>query len=273
MLGDLSKKNALVTGGGAGIGRGIVIVLAQQGADVAIGDINLENASTVAKEVEALGRKTLPVRLDVTSRESANQAVSDVLAAWDHLDILVNNAGVVSAPGTPPGGDDREEDWDTTFNTNVKGVVHCCEAVIPHFKDRQYGKIINISSTAGRNPRPVRLSYRCSKAAVNLFTSSLALKLSPYNINVNGIGPGMVWTAFHWQMMTDFQKQGATDYIDKGFHEFYDLFIEKNVNTMVPLKREQTPEDIGKMVAFLASEDARNITGQTIHVDGGLTMF
>jgi NAD(P)-dependent dehydrogenase (short-subunit alcohol dehydrogenase family) len=249
------------------------MVLARQGANVAIGDINMENASEVGKEVEALGRKSLAVHLDVTSQESADRAVSEVLASWDQLDILVNNAGVVSAPDTPPSGDDREEDWDVTFNINVKGVVHCCNAVIPHFKDRRYGKIINISSTAARAPRALRFSYRCSKAAVNLYTSSLALKLAPHNINVNGIGPGVVWTAFHWGMMTDFQKQGVAEYIDKTSDDFYDIFVEKNVNTLVPLKRAQTPEDIGKTVAFLASEDACNITGQTIHVDGGITVY
>ena len=267
MIADLSGRTALVTGGGQGIGRAHCLVLAQQGADVAVGDINVENASRVAQEVEALGRKAMAILLDVTSQESANKAVAEVIAAWGHLDILINNAGVANAPG-PVEGEDREEDWDVTFNVNVKGIVHCTKAVMPHFIERRYGKIINMASIAGRAPRPQSPHYACSKAAVISYTRSMAAKLAPYNVNVNGIGPGRVWTPFHEVRLLERKRKGDPALANKDPH---DLFVE-SLSAVTPLGREQTPEDVAKLAAFLASEDARNITGQSIPLDGGMVM-
>lgn len=268
MLADLSGRVALVTGGGQGIGRAICLALADQGADVAIGDIKLETAGRVAREIQAKGRNALAVRLDVTSQDSANAAVAEVIRAWGHLDILVNNAGVSSAPGVATAKEDREEDWDVCFNVNVKGVMHCCKAVMPHFMERRYGKIINLASVAGRGPRPGSPHYAASKAAVISYTKGLAAKLAPYNVNVNGICPGRVWTAFHEELMKERQRLGDPALQGKDLHQ---VFIE-SLKSVTPLGREQTPEDIGKLAAFLASEDARNITGQSIQVDGGMEM-
>ena len=267
MLVDLSGRTVLVTGGGRGMGRAHCLIQAEQGADVAVGDINVESATKVAHEVEELGRKALALYLDVTSQEIAKKVVAEILTAWGHLDILINNAGVANAPN-PVGGEDREEDWDMTFNINVKGVMHCTKAVMPHFMERKYGKIINIASIAGRAPRPTSAHYACSKAAVIHYTRSMAARLASYNVNVNGIGPGRVWTPFHENMLRELQERGDPRLANRDLHQ---VFVE-SLKDVTPLGREQTPEDVAKLAAFLVSEDARNITGQCIPLDGGMFM-
>ena len=204
MLGDLAGKTALVTGAGSGIGRGIAMMLAAQNASVAVTDLKEEWGAGVAAELK--GVRTLVLQLDVTDQASAERAVQKVISEWGALDILVNNAGVPSAPNQGPGGD-REEDWDLTFAINVKGVVHCCNAVIPHMQERSYGKIINIASMAGHAPRRSVGAYATSKAAVLRYTKGLAASLAPHNINVNAICPGAVWTRFQEAAALSRQRQ------------------------------------------------------------------
>ena len=184
MLGDLTGKTALVTGAGSGIGRGIAMMLAEQGPSVAITDVISERATEVAAEMSDARTMTIP--LDVTDQESADKAVRSVISEWGALDILINNAGVSSAPNRQQ-GEEREEDWDVTFAINVKGVMHCCNAAIPHMRDRHYGKIVNIGSQASHSPRRSGGSYAVSKAAVLRYTKGLAETLAPHNINVNAI--------------------------------------------------------------------------------------
>ncbi|MDP6402036.1 MAG: SDR family NAD(P)-dependent oxidoreductase [SAR202 cluster bacterium] len=264
MLGDLMGKTALVTGAGSGIGRGIAIILAEQGASVAVTDLDLDGAEGVADEIAGTGK--IALHLDVTDRNSIEQAVRRVISEWGELDILVNNAGVRSS--TPAGAaEDSDEDWDLMFAVNVKGVVNCCNAAVPHFKERRYGKIINIASMGGHASRRTPGSYATSKAAVLRYTKGLADVLAPYNINVNSICPGAVWTRF--------QEAGALSARQRDPElaqmEPEQIFRQR-YDPMIPLGRVQTPEDIGKMAAFLASEDARNVTGQCIHVDGGVIL-
>ena len=262
MIADLTGKRALVTGAGTGIGQGIVTVLAEQGALVAVSDVDVDTAQSVAAE---LGEsRTLALELDVTDKGSADRAVERTLAEWESLDILVNNAGVASAPGRGTNEGDREVDWDVTFDVNVKGVVHCTEAVLPHMRERRYGKIINIASIAGLGARRAPGAYAVSKAGVIRYTQGLAVSEGPYNINVNAICPGAVWTHF--------QQAGAEaqvrDNPELAGVDPERVFLDR-YEPMMPLARVQTPEDIGKVAAFLASEDARNITGQYLNVDGG----
>jgi NAD(P)-dependent dehydrogenase (short-subunit alcohol dehydrogenase family) len=264
MLGDLTGRTALVTGAGSGIGAGIATVMAQQGASVAVTDVNEDAAKSVAGSIT--GAKTMAIRLDVTSQESVNQAVQKVIAEWGALDILVNNAGVASAPNRGAGGD-REEDWDITYEINVKGVMRCCEAVIPHMKGRRYGKIINIASMAGHPGRRAPGAYGVTKAAVLRYTKGYADELAEHNININAICPGAVWTEFQRQGALSRQRQDASLANQDPEQIFKDRY-----EPITPLHRVQTPEDIGKMAAFLVSEDARNVTGQCIHVDGGIIL-
>lgn len=268
MIADLTNRTALVTGGGRGIGRGIALILAQQGADVAIGDINQNTAANVAKEVQALKRRALALHLDVTSRASANQAVSTILQSWGKLDILVNNAGVISAPGYENSPEDRDEDWELTYQVNVKGIVNCVKAAMPHMIQRRYGKIINIASIAGRWSNPRHLHYCASKAAVINYTHGLARLLAPHNINANAICPGILWTEM-WQSIGRRLSNVADEY--KGLDP--KEIERRSIAQRIPLGREQTPEDVGKAIAFLVSDDAINITGQALHVDGGAVMI
>ena len=262
MIADLTGKRALVTGAGTGIGQGIATVLVEQGAMVAVTDVDAGTARSVAEDIGE--SRSLALELDVTDRVSADRAVERILAEWGNLDILVNNAGVSSAPGRRIDEGDRELDWDVTFDINVKGVVHCTEAALPHMRERMYGKIINIASIAGLGARRAPGAYAVSKAGVIRYTQGLAVSEGPFNINVNAICPGAVWTRF--------QQMGAQAQINSDPSlagvDPERVFLDR-YEPIMPLARVQTPEDIGKAAAFLASEDARNITGQYLNVDGG----
>ena len=262
MLADLTGKKALVTGAGMGIGKGIALVLAQQGAAVAITDISKELAESAAKEFKT---ETLALELDVTSRDSVEETFGEILSRWGQLDILVNNAGVSSAAAAKMSTDHPEADWNATWNINLMGTVRCCEAIIPHMKERRYGKIISSASISAHaaHPRPGG-SYGVSKAAVVRYTKGLAKTLGPYNINANAFSPGAVWTDFH---LRGWSRRIAEDPALAG-KDPYALF-EEFYQPQFPLERTQTVEDIGNAVAFLTSDDARNITGQCIRIDSG----
>src|SRR5579859_7883841 len=150
MIADLADRVALVTGGGQGVGRAIALVLAEQGASVAIGDVRLDLASDVLHEIEQIGRKALAVQLDVRTPESIAQAVDSILGRWGQLDILVNNAGVAQATPGADGTVDADAEWRLVIDVNLRGVINCCEVILPRMAARRYGKVINIASTAGK---------------------------------------------------------------------------------------------------------------------------
>jgi NAD(P)-dependent dehydrogenase (short-subunit alcohol dehydrogenase family) len=265
MMVDLTHRVALVTGGGRGIGRGIALALARQGARVAVADIDQRSASAVARELKTPGRLSLGLEMDVASNSSVTQGLLNVQSQLGPVEILVNNAGVIGAPGWSGGSTD--EDWEHTFAVNVRGVVICSEAVLPLMMERRYGKIINTASVAGRIARPIYPHYSASKAAVINYTKSLAAKVAPYSINVNAVCPGPLATDM-FNTIARVRSQINPAESSLNAQEIY----RRDIEARVPLNREITPEDIGNMVAFLASEDARNITGQSIHVDGGQVM-
>ena len=278
MIADLSGKNALVTGGGQGIGRGIALKLAAQGADVAIADINDDGAAGVAGEIRALGRNSFSVHIDVTDNDSVSLAIERVIVGFGHLDILINNAGIGRVEGKAGGGldEDWEENWNTVMDINVQGVMRCTKAVVGHFMERKYGKIINTASGAGRGPiwwgppsgaPGYANAYGPSKAAVINYTQYCASTLGPHNINVNAICPGRVWTKFHDVAISERMRNDPA--LAKA--DPVDVFNE-DVSNLIPLARSQTPEEIGILVAFLVSDDASSITGQSIHIDGGQRM-
>jgi len=276
MLVDLTGKVAFVTGASRGIGRSICLVMAQQGAEIVLADIATQGALKVAKEIEKLGRKAFVVQVDLAKRASVVAAVRKALDTFGHIDILVNNASVVSAPGhiTMEDGTDTDEDWQVVLAVNLLGPVYCCEAIIPHMKERRYGKIINIGSVAAHASRPPHASgtgipnaYPVSKAALLRYTKALVHQVSEFNINVNAICPSMVWTPTPQQQIEEMIRARP----ELANRDPHDVYLEVRIPE-IPLRREQAPEDIAKMAAFLASEDARNVTGQCIHVDGGLIL-
>ena len=194
----LDGKVAIVTGGGQGLGRGAVLCLAEEGADVAIVDINRDTASKVADEVKALGRKSLAVVVDATDSKQVDQAVQKVIDTFGKIDILVNNVGgggkSTWARTSLAFVDQEEAEWDETLTLNLKSHVLMCRAVVPYFLKQKSGKIVNISSIGGKTPSPTIMQYGAAKAAVIHFTKSLAMELAEQNINVNCVCPGVIFT-------------------------------------------------------------------------------
>ena len=244
--------------------------MAREGADITIADINLENANKVAAEVKELGRKAIITQTDVTVAAAAEEMVEKTIDAFGAVDILVNNAGVITLGGRlgMPFTNNTEEDWDVIYDVDMKAHFLTCKAVAAHMIERRSGKIINISSVAGKNGSQTNPPYSVAKAGVINFTRVLALDLAPHNINVNAICPGFLWTPL-WETIA--KELRETNPIYKGMNG-REVF-EQRVKDLSPLGREQTPEDIGNMAAFLASDQAKNITGQAINVDGGSVMY
>ncbi len=298
----LKDKVAIVAGGGQGIGEGIVRCLAEEGADVAVVDINSENARKVADEVKAMGRKALAVVADLTNDDEVKRAVQEPVDFFGKIDILVNNVGGVSEETSqlmqeyrellgdeslPPYMYFSSEVWDRYYKLNLKTHVMMSHAVTPHFMKQRSGKIVNISSIAGRGPDPGQMPYGAAKAGDISITWSLARALAPFNVTVNCVCPGFVYTPL-WARGAAAQYNRIREAKTKGqelpdrFRRFeaediegltpYEFWMKYIVVPATPLGREQTAEDMGRAVAFLVSEDAKNITGQTIHVDGGITM-
>jgi meso-butanediol dehydrogenase/(S,S)-butanediol dehydrogenase/diacetyl reductase len=259
----LDGKIAVVTGGGRGIGRGIALELAREGADVALADVDLENASATAKDIEALGRRALVVHLDVTDAAAASKGIAAIVSQLSHLDILVNNAGVVQ---DHVGLELSADEFDRCYDVNVKGIWNLTAAATPHFEARGGGKIVNIASIAGRRGGHGLAAYCASKAGAISLTQSLATSLGPRNINVNAVCPGLLWTDMWRKLEGMIRGDDTREVVDE--RAAFDAFLEQNC----PLRREQTIEDIGHAVAFLVSEKARNITGQALNVDGGIEM-
>jgi len=262
----LQGRVAVVTGGGAGIGRGIVLCMAKEGADIAIPDIQDANAQSVVKEVLALGRKAISMRCDVTKAADVKAAFDRIKNEMGKIDILVNNAGMASVPGMPF-TNNSEEDWDKTYAVNLKSVFLTCKEIAPHMMERKSGRIINIASIAGPLAAQTMPPYSVAKGGVITFTRVLAKDLAAHGITVNAICPGVLWTAF-WENLAQYIADTNPAFKGMTARQVFD----KRINDVIPLKREQTPEDIGWAATFLASEEARNITGQALNVDGGSVM-
>lgn len=245
---DLKDKVSLITGGATGIGKGICSVLAKQGSHIVVCDINTLGAECVASELSTPERHAIAIHTDVTSKISVAKMVNKVIKTFGQIDIAINNAGVIN------------DNWKLNLAVNLRGVVNVSNAVSPYMQKRKYGKIINVTSTAARQGKAGSAAYDASKAAALSFTQSTALLLARYNINVNAICPGNVFTSMSSSRVH--KKASAQGIDDKEY-------FENMAKTNIPLKRAQTPEDIGNLIAFLASEDSCNITGQTINIDGG----
>jgi 2-hydroxycyclohexanecarboxyl-CoA dehydrogenase len=246
----LKDKVAIVTGGGQGIGEGIAMKLAREGAHVAIADLNLETANAVAEKVKALGCKAIGIQTDVTSSASVNAMVQQVVSALGTVDILVNNAGYV-APMMRNFTKETEDYWNQVIAVCLNGVIYCSRAVVDTMIAKQSGKIISIASDAARVGQQGQAVYSGAKGGVVAFSKAIAKELARYNINVNCIAPGATNTPAFQQAPAEMREAAAKIY---------------------PLRRVAEVEDIANAVAFLASDEAAFITGQIISVSGGYTM-
>jgi len=246
----LSGKVALVTGAGRGIGRAIALALAREGADIGVNAAHLSSAEGTAKAVKELGRRAIAIEADVSEADQVDRMVNRVINELGGIHILVNNVGG-SIEELVPTVEQSLEKWDRTMSVNVRGTYLCCRQVGKWMIAHSMGKIINIASIAGMRGVPMRTAYASSKAAVINMTQDLAVEWAKYNINVNCIAPGDIMT----DMVKNFMKEG---YFDLEAHQ-----------KRIPLGRLGTPEDIGNAAVFLASDEARHITGVTLPVDGG----
>lgn len=244
----LKDKNAIVTGGGQGIGRGIALKMAQEGADVVIAEVNPDTGDQTKKEVEALGRRTLYFPVDVADQRQVRGMVEEVLKIWGRIDILVNNAGFDRGATLLKV---KEEDWDAVLGVHLKGTLNCIQAVAPHMVENGYGKIINISSVWGKSGAISEISYSAAKAGIIGLTKSVARELGRYQINVNVVLPGLI----------------LTPTVSKMSEKYLNMIIE-----ITPFRRAGKPEEVANVVAFLASDEASFMTGAAVEVSGGWNM-
>ena len=242
----LTDNVVLVTGGGRGIGRAIALNLAQDGADIALFDLDENGLNETRPLIENLGRKVLTIKGDVSNLEDAENAVKKVLDELGKIDILVNNAGITRDTLMMRMS---EEDWDLVINVNLKGAFNFSKSVIRHMIKQRKGKIINVASVVGLVGNAGQANYSASKAGVIGLTKSLAREVASRNICVNAVAPGYI----------------ETEMTNKLPDEVKDAFM-----SMTLLKRFGQPEDVARLVGFLASPDSDYITGQVINVDGGL---
>jgi NAD(P)-dependent dehydrogenase (short-subunit alcohol dehydrogenase family) len=260
-------KIAVVTGGGSGIGKGICNDLADQGAIIAVADINLEGAKETVAELEGKAAQACAVQMDVSDEKSVKAGFADVIARFGTIDILVNNA---ATPGSSVAADlytKPSAEWDDVFAIDLKGVVLCVGQVYRLMREKKSGKIINIASISGRMASPSVPEYGAVKAGVINYTQTLAKDMTPYDVNVNAVCPGFLFTKL-WQRM------GATiaeKYPEGQRPTPYQIFTNM-IKSLTPLGREQQVEDVAHLVTFLCSGNAKNITGQAINVDGGTCM-
>lgn len=248
-MGKLDGKSAIVTGASRGIGKDIALYLAKEGARVAVNySGSKDRAEAVVEEIKATGGEAFAIQANVDQAEDVQNLISSTLEQFGSVDILVNNAGITR--------DNllmrmKEQEWDDVLNTNLKGVFLCTKAVTRQMMKQRAGRIINITSIVGVSGNAGQANYVAAKAGVIGLTKSSAKELASRNITVNSVAPGFITTD-----MTDALPED----------------IKAQMLSQIPLAKFGNPEDIAKAVAFLASDDANYITGQTIHVNGGMYM-
>ena len=244
----LTGRVALVTGAAQGIGKAVALLLARNGADIVVSDINLEKAEETANEINSIGRKALAVKVDVANWNDVEQMVEVILEKFAKIDILVNNAGITR---------DKlilrmtDEDWDAVLNVNLKGTFHCTKAVVRHMAKQRSGKIVNIASVVGEMGNAGQANYSASKAGVIGLTKTIAREFAQRGININAIAPGYIETP-----MTEALPEKA----------------KEELKRLIPMERLGKPEDVAEAVLFLVSEESNYITGQVLNVNGGIYM-
>ena len=248
-MGRFKGKSAIVTGASRGIGREIALLLAKEGARVAVNySGSKDKADEVVQLITAAGGEAFAIQADVSDADSVKNMVDQTVETFGSIDILVNNAGITK--------DNllmrmKEDEWDDVMNINLKGVFLCTKGVTRQMMRQRAGKIVNVASIVGVSGNPGQANYVAAKAGVIGFTKTAAQELASRNINVNAVAPGFI----------------TTDMTDALSEE-----VKNQMLAMIPLGKLGNPEDVAKTVMFLLSDDAAYITGQTIHVDGGMVM-
>ena len=244
----LEGKVALVTGGARGIGKAVILKLAQQGCDITVSDIDLQGIERVKEEVEALGSGCIAVKADISNPDEVKKTVESTVERFKKIDILVNNAGITR--------DNllmrmKEEDWDLVLRVNLKGAFLCTQKVIRGMMKQRSGKIINMASVVGLVGNAGQVNYAASKAGLIGFTKSVAKEVASRNIQVNAVAPGYIETEMTAHLPQD---------------------VRENFISNIPAQRSGTPGDVANVVLFLSSTASDYITGQVICVDGGLVI-
>ncbi|MEM4518643.1 MAG: SDR family NAD(P)-dependent oxidoreductase [Sulfolobales archaeon] len=240
------NKVVLVVGGAGGMGRATVEEFVREGAKVVIADIDFEKARKIVDEFKSLGNDVLAVKCDVTKLEDVKNAVEVALRTYGKIDILVYLVGILGE--VAPVWESSVESWDKVMNVNLKGAFLFCKEIAKHMISRGEGKIVMVSSVAGKDPNPYMAAYDASKAGLIAFARCLALELAPYKINVNCVVPGLTETPFIGFMTEEAVKRSAS---------------------LIPLGRPAKPEEIAKIIVFLSSDDASFVTGAAWNVTGG----
>jgi len=242
----LQDRVAVVTGAGHGIGQGIALRFAQEGAQVVVADVLVERVNETASMIEEGGGQSLAIETDVSQRPQVEAMVDQAVQAFDRIDILVNNAGLT---GRAPFLEMTDEDWDRMMAVNLKGPFLCSQAVVRHMvRAGRKGKIVNIASVESEAACPDQAHYAASKGGVLMLTRAMAYDLARYHINVNAIGPGTT---------------------DSGHGHFDDPAVRAEYGARIPWGRVATPHDIANVALFLASDEAEYVTGAILYVDGG----
>lgn len=245
----LTGKVALITGASRGIGREVAIEMAKAGADIVInyiGDVTL--AEEVQGQIQALGRKAVIIEADVSNTKAVEGLFEQAIAAFSRVDILVNNAGITRDNLLARM---KEEDWDAVMNVNLKSMFNCSKSALKYMMKQRYGRIVNISSVVGVMGNAGQANYAAAKAGALGLTKSIAKEVASRNITVNAVAPGFIDT----EMTANLPEK-----------------VKEEMLAGVPIKRLGLPLDIANAIIFLASDNASYITGQTLHIDGGMIM-
>lgn len=246
---SLQGKVAIVTGAAQGIGRAIAEALANAGADIAVADLDPGRSADTVAAVEKIGRKALNIKVNVADANDTKAMAEHVIKTWGKIDILVNNAGITRDALLLRM---KEEDWNLVLQVNLNGTFNCTKAVLQPMTKQRYGRIVNIASIVGAMGNVGQANYAASKAAVIGFTKTVAREYASRNVTVNAVAPGFIDTAMTQGLPTE---------------------VKEALQKQIPLGRLGTPADIAAAVQFLVSDEAAYVTGQVLHVNGGMLML
>jgi NAD(P)-dependent dehydrogenase (short-subunit alcohol dehydrogenase family) len=255
--GRFVDKVVMVTGSGSGIGRAVLLRLAREGAIAVVNDIDSEKVRRVLEEIKSLGSEAIGIRADATKRDDVLKAVRSAMVKFRRIDVLVNNVGLFDAG--KPFIEMDERDWRLCMDINLTSTFYYCKETVPSMIENKYGKIVNLSSRCGKVGIANFTHYSAAKHAVIGFTRALAMELAGYNINVNAVCPGAIDTEMQQRaLLADASQEKTTE----------DEMRRRRVTT-IPMKRFGTPEDVAGLIAYLASDDSKFITGQSFNITGG----